>query len=356
MAGALAVETWTHAVWRSPDQMLASMKIQLSRFSGQLVRSSQEQMAGSGKRTRAQRRAQRALREKERIDEGSDSSIRRRMGSLLTWPRALAAAAVGAALTALAVGIAQDLFPISEIADGLRFGDAIGVTVLPFDTLGAVPGAASQQALDTAHWRTEIDGQPVASLPHDLPVVPAHSTTVLFELRGQRSSGVDIIGAQVRVLKREAAFKGSFFLGPGPQGANDGVVLQASLDDPVPRLTEADTGHPYFPGHHITLVQNESFPLTVMPKADHSFLQWDLAVQYVVAGRSATEYIGSGGVVHGGNDPHPFSITGLQAHLTDYRAVYTMDVQSPDLNYRLLTPDQYCAAEQELYEHFYFNC
>jgi hypothetical protein len=254
--------------------------------------------------------------------------------------------AIGALLTALVVAVGKQLFPTPDVADRLRLGQPpIDVTVTPWATLSAVPGAASRDRLDTPALRPEIDGRAPGDLPVNLPIVAAGSMSISLELRGQRSAGVDIVGMRVRVLRQGPPLTGTILLGPGPQGASEKVVLETTVDDPVPRLAEAGSRQPYFTGHHVTLGLDELFLLTLAPAAARSSLQWDLAIEWVADGRIGTEYVGAGGVVTGDHDPRPFEITAVAPRLSDYGVVYAAD---SDMVYRLLTPDRYCAAEPAL--------
>jgi hypothetical protein len=277
--------------------------------------------------------------------------------SLVRGPRALLAAAIGAVVTAVAVGVVTERISTSDLADRLRFGaPPIGVTVFPFPAMGAVPGAASAGRLDTPAMRRRIDGRPVSELPDDLPLVAAHATSVLLRLRGEWSAGVDIVDMRVRVLRRGPLLTGTLLLGPGPQGATEGVVLGTTVDDPVPRLVQEGGARPYFATHRISLAHGESLDVTLAPRAAHASVEWDLAIDYVADGRTGTEHVGGGGVASDHVDAQPFAITATPPRLSDYQAVYWVDVEDPDLRVRLLTPDRYCAADHTLDRGHVLGC
>jgi hypothetical protein len=193
-------------------------------------------------------------------------------------------------------------------------------------------------------------------VPDALPVIAAHQTGVSLQLQGRRSAGVDIVDMRVRVLGTGPPLTGTLVLGPGPQGADESTVLQTTVDDPVPRLTQAGSDQPYFATHHVTLAHDEPFLLVLTVTAARAAVRWDLEIDYVADGRAGTEYVGAGGVVHGDADPQPFAITATPPRLREYRVVYTTDVRDPDWRVRLVTPDQDCAAEHALYPSLSLGC
>ena len=286
----------------------------------------------------------------------SDSRLRR----LLASPVGIAIAAISALVTALVVGVGQELLPKELLADRLRPGDPISVTVVPSVPQAGVPGAAARERLDSPTMQRAVEAMrpPFPEALGKTQLVPASQTEIVLQLIGRRSQPVEIVGMHIRVLHREAPLTGSFLLGPGPQGGGPDVLLRATVDDPVPRLTHVvqgtDTQEPFFASHHISLMRGESVPVALFITAGHGYCEWDLAVDYLADGKAATLFVGRNGVVHGERDDRPFAISALPPRIHDYGVVYTFPAQTVgDSYYKRITADQYCPAVRRFYSNAY---
>ncbi len=154
-----------------------------------------------------------------------------RLPGFLRSPATAVVAAAGALLTALVVGVGLELFPVQEIADRLQLGDSIGVTVVSLEPQAGVPGAAARERLasDASARAVEAMRAPLPRTVGGTPLVAIGWTTVYLDLRGRRSRPVDILDMRIRVLARAAPLAGTLLLGPGPQGGDANLVLQATV-------------------------------------------------------------------------------------------------------------------------------
>jgi hypothetical protein len=279
-----------------------------------------------------------------------------RLRRLLSSPVTILVAAVSALVTALVVGVGQELLPKENLADRLRTGDAIGVTVVADEPQAAVPGAVARERLDSPDSQRAVEAirPPFPEAVGKVQLVPASSMQIYLQLTGKRSQPVDIIGMRVRVLRRQAPLTGTFLLGPGPQGSSPDVVLQATVDDPAPRLTEVTNGtaaqEPYFASHHVSLARGETVPFVLFAKATRSYSEWDIAIDYVADGKNAVAYVGRNGLVQGNRDSRPFAISALPPRIQDYGVVYTFPADGVgDSYYRRIDSDHYCSAVSTFY-------
>lgn len=284
---------------------------------------------------------------------GSGSRLRR----LLASPVAIALAAISALVTALIVGVGQELFPKENLADRLRAGDAISVTIVTEVPQAGVPGAAARERLDSPSSEKAVEAirPPFPERVGKVELIPASSAQMVhLQLTGQRSLPVDVVGMRIRVLRRQPPLTGTLLLGPGPQGSNPNIVLRATVDDPAPKLTEVNgdtvVQQPYFASHHISLSRGETVPIALSTEAVHGYCEWDIAIEYIADGKSAVMYVGRNGIVHGDRDDRPFAVSALPPRMGDYGVVYTFPAYSTgDVYYRRISPDQYCSAVSTFY-------
>jgi hypothetical protein len=265
-------------------------------------------------------------------------------------------AAVSALITALVVGVGQELFPKENLADRLRPGDAIGVTVATDEPQAAVPGAVARERLDSPDSQRAVEAirPPFPDALGKVQLVPASRTRIYLQLTGRRSQPVNVIGMRIQVLRRQAPLTGTFFLGPGPQGDSPDLVLQATVDDPAPKLTEpaadASVKEPYFTTHHVSLSRGESVPIVMFVKAAHGYCEWDIAVEYVADGKTAVMHVGKNGIMRGDRGDRPFAISALPPRIQNYGVVYTFPAEGAgDSYYRRISSDQYCSAVSAFY-------
>jgi hypothetical protein len=291
----------------------------------------------------------------ERDPEAPRSRLRRVASS----PLAVLVAAVSALVTALVVGVGQELFPKENLADRLRPGDAIGVTVSTEEPQAAVPGAVARERLDSPDSQKAIEAirPPFSDAVANVPLVPASQTRIFLQLTGQRSQPVNVIGMRIRVLRREPPLTGTFLLGPGPQGDTADLVLQATVDDPAPKLSEPAGGsiqQPYFSTHHASLSRGQTVPIVMFMKAAHCYCEWDVAIEYVSDGKTGVTHVGKSGIMRGARGDRPFAITALPPRIQDYGVVYTFPAQGAgDSYYRRVPADQYCSAVSAFYANSY---
>jgi hypothetical protein len=278
-----------------------------------------------------------------------------RLRRLLSSPIAVMVAAVSALITALVVGVGQELFPKENLADRLRPGDAIGVTVATDEPQAAVPGAVARERLDSPDSQKTVEAirPPFPDALGKVQLVPASQTRIYLQLTGQRSQPVNVIGMRIRVLRRQAPLTGTFLLGPGPQGDTSDLVLQATVDDPAPKLTQLADGpvqEPYFSTHHKTLSRGESVPIVMFTKAAHGYCEWDVAIEYVADSKTAVMHVGRNGIMRGDRNDRPFAISALPPRIESYGVVYTFPAQGVgDSYYRRISSDQYCSAVGAFY-------
>jgi hypothetical protein len=292
----------------------------------------------------------------EREQGKPDGRVRR----LLTSPISILLGAFAALVTALVVGVGQELIPKENLADQLRRGDAFTVTVVTDPPHEAVPGAVARERLDSLDSQRAIESMrpPFSEAIGKAQFVPANQTQIYLQLTGQRSQPVNVIGMHIRVLKREPPLSGTLLLGPGPQGSSPDVVLQTTVDDPSPRLIEfggeSSTREPYFATHHISLARAETVPIVLFATAGHCYCEWDVAIDYLADGKKAVLYAGRGGIVHGDRDARPFAISALPPRIQNYGVVYTLPVEGTgDLYYRRIASDHYCDAVSAFYASAY---
>jgi len=163
---------------------------------------------------------------------------------------------------------------------------------------------------------------------------------------------------RIRVLRRETPLTGTFLLGPGPQGDTADLVLQATVDDPAPKLTEPAAGatiqQPYFSTHHASLSRGQTLPIVMFMKAAHCYCEWDVAIEYVADGKTAVMHVGKSGIMRGDKGDRPFAISALPPRIQDYGVVYTFPAQGTgDSYYRRVPAEQYCSAVGAFYAYSY---
>jgi hypothetical protein len=282
------------------------------------------------------------------------------MRRVLASPVGILLGAFAALATALVVGVGQELIPKESLADLFRRGDPFTVTVVTDPPHEAVPGAVARERLDSLDSQRAIESMrpPFSEALGRSRFVPANQAATYLQLTGQRSQPVNVTGIHIRVLKREPPLTGTLLLGPGPQGSSPDVVLQATVDDPSPRLIEsggqATSREPYFATHHISLSRAETVRVVLFTTASHCYCEWDVAIDYLADGKQAVLYAGRDGIVHGDRDPRPFAISALPPRIQDYGVVYTLPVEgSGGLYYRRISSASYCDAVSAFYASAY---
>jgi hypothetical protein len=246
-----------------------------------------------------------------------------------------------AVITTLATGIAVAGLRPGEIADRFATGDPIGVTVA--DSADIAVAAAAPFNVPAGH---------LAKLPpvSTAPVLLSH---VLLYLRGQRNESVLITNISIRVLRRGPMLHGLLEVTRGAGAGQPAIRLSVLVDGPVPWLTEDTTSgttsnlEPYFRSNYITLQHDETTLISIAAGATHDYFEWDIRVDYLVAGQSAHLIVNRTGVLRTetDGDRSPFRITAAPPTLQDYQQIY---IPAPDGGWDEVPRDALCPGPTKI--------
>lgn len=198
----------------------------------------------------------------------------------------------------------------SDPGKGIQLVDvrrqAMSGPVLIPDGASAAAFTNVEQALSAVNdpdWQAKHEWYAVENVTWEVTLVGRHSEDVVItDLRPKRS------GPCTSILRQ-----GTIVVDDPKGGGGDKILLRTDVGAPVPALTSAEDGSPYFTSRTVTLSKGETVVIPITATSSGPTCRWVLEVDYVDHGKRETMTIRAPGDrqfgITGASEGHPYELT-----------------------------------------------
>jgi hypothetical protein len=180
-----------------------------------------------------------------------------------------------------------------------------GPVLIP-DGSSAAPFKNLDHAMSTVNdpdWQAKHEWYAVGNVTWEVTLVGRHSEDVVItDLRPKRSGPCTSILRQGTVVEDKPR-----------GGGGDKIVLRTDVGAPVPTLSSATDGSPYFASRTVTLSKGETVVIPIMVTSSGPTCRWVLEADYVDHGKRETMTIKAPGGrefgITGTPEGHPYALT-----------------------------------------------